>query len=31
MYGLVVGMYGSVMEILYCGFGEIGFRNCFDI
>lgn len=22
MYGLVVGMYGSVMEILHCGLGE---------
>lgn len=30
MYGLVVGMYGSVMEILYCGFGEMWFRNYFD-
>lgn len=31
MYGLVVGMYSSVMEILYCGYGETLFRYCFDI
>lgn len=30
MYGLVVGMYGSVMEILHCGLGETWFRNYFD-
>lgn len=30
LYGLMVGMNDSVMEILHCALGEKWLRNCFD-